>query len=122
MTDQQKATSLGWSILKRLRDIRQASEADVVVVHREAFPLGSSFVERAMAATGTPMVFDFDDAIYLHSFGESSGLARFLKRPEKTGRIVELSTSVIAGNETLKAYASQFNGFPLPEVRVFESR
>jgi glycosyltransferase involved in cell wall biosynthesis len=105
----QKIISVGWSVFKRLRDIQQAGEVDVIFLHREAFPFGGSFVEQAMARSGTPIVFDFDDAIYLHSFGESSGLARFLKRPEKTARIVELSTAVIAGNDTLKSYASQFN-------------
>jgi glycosyltransferase involved in cell wall biosynthesis len=104
-----KAVSLAISTVNRVLDLRRASKADVIVIHREAFPFGVPWIEQALARTGTPIVFDFDDAIYLHSLGESSGLMRFLKRPEKTGRIIELSTAVIAGNETLKGYASQFN-------------
>jgi glycosyltransferase involved in cell wall biosynthesis len=104
-----KAFSLAWSTVNRLLDIRRAGQADVIVVHREAFPFGGPFFEQAMARSGAPIVFDFDDAIYLHSSGESNPLMRLLKRPEKTGRIIELSAEVIAGNETLKAYAERFN-------------
>jgi glycosyltransferase involved in cell wall biosynthesis len=105
----QKAFSLAWSTAKRLLDVRRAGQADVILIHREAFPFGGPFVEQAMARSGTPIVFDFDDAIYLHSSGEDKMLMRFLKRPEKTARIIGLSTAVIAGNDTLKSYASSYN-------------
>jgi glycosyltransferase involved in cell wall biosynthesis len=104
-----KGSSLVWSTMKRLLDVRRAAEADVILIHREAFPFGGPFLEEAMAASGTPIVFDFDDAIYLHSSGEDKMLVRFLKRPEKTARIIELSSAVIAGNETLRGYASRYN-------------
>jgi len=104
-----KVLSLAWSTLNRLIDIRRAGKADVVVIHREAFPFGGPFFELAMARSGTPVVFDFDDAIYLHSSGETDPLMRWLKRPEKTARIIEHSAAVIAGNDTLKSFASPLN-------------
>lgn len=104
-----KLLSLAWSTINRLLDIRRAGEVDVIFVHREAFPFGGPFIEEMLARSGTPMIFDFDDAIYLHSSGENSPLVRLLKRPEKTARIIELSTAVIAGNENLKAYAQRYN-------------
>lgn len=104
-----KAFSLLWSTFNRLLDIRRASEFDVILVHREAFPFGGPFVEQALARAGAPIVYDFDDAVYLHSSGESTPLARLLKRPEKTARIIALSSEVIAGNDTLRSYASQYN-------------
>src|SRR5207249_2121340 len=93
-----KVVSLAWSSLNRLFDIRRAGRADVVVIHREAFPFGGPFVELAMGRSGTPIVFDFDDAIYLHSSGDADPLMRWLKRPEKTSRIIELSSAVVAGH------------------------
>lgn len=106
----QKAISISLSIFSRLLDIRRAAESDVIVVHREAFPFGGAIVERAMAATGRPIVFDFDDAIYLPNVGgEAGSLARLLRRPEKTARIIELSSVVIAGNDALRQYARQYN-------------
>lgn len=104
-----KAFSLAWSTFHRLLDIRRAANADVIVVHREAFPFGGPIFEQAMARCGTPIVFDFDDAIYLHSSGERNPLVRLLKRPEKTAKIIQLSSAVITGNETLKDYASRYN-------------
>ena len=104
-----KAFSLAWSTVNRLLDIRRAGQVDVIVVHREAFPFGGPIFEQAMARRGTPIVFDFDDAIYLHSSGERNPLVRMLKRPEKTAKILELSAAVIAGNETLKDYSSRYN-------------
>jgi glycosyltransferase involved in cell wall biosynthesis len=104
-----KTLSLVWSTFNRLLDIRRAALVDVIVVHREAFPFGGAFFEWAMARLGASIVFDFDDAIYLHSSGEGNPLMRFLKRPEKTARIIALSQAVIAGNDTLKNYASRYN-------------
>jgi glycosyltransferase involved in cell wall biosynthesis len=104
-----KAFSLTVSAVNRLRDLRRARDYDVIVVHREAFPFGGPFVERALAAAKTPIVFDFDDAIYLHSSGEAPPLMRLLRRPEKTAEIISLSSAVIAGNDTLGSYASQYN-------------
>jgi glycosyltransferase involved in cell wall biosynthesis len=104
-----KALLLAWSMLNRLLDIRRCRDFDVIVLHREAFPFGGPFIERLMARAGTPIVFDFDDAIYLHSSGEATWPMRLLRRPEKTGEIIRLSQAVIAGNETLRRYASQFS-------------
>jgi glycosyltransferase involved in cell wall biosynthesis len=104
-----KAFLLAWSTVNRLLDLRRAGEADVILVHREAFPFGGAFFERVMASTGTPIVYDFDDAVYLHQVG-GPRLMQMLRNPgEKTGSIIELSAAVIAGNDHLKQYASHYN-------------
>ncbi|MCC6173787.1 MAG: glycosyltransferase family 4 protein [Chloroflexi bacterium] len=104
-----KVASLGFSTMSRFFDIRRASQVDLVFVHREAFPVGGPFIEEKLAVAGPPMIFDFDDAIYLLNSGVTSRTVGLLKRPSKTARIVNLSTTVIAGNENLKAYASAYN-------------
>ena len=104
-----KVASLGFSTMSRFLDIRRAANADVIFVHREAFPVGGPFIEEKLAAVGPPLVFDFDDAIYLLNTGLTSRTVGLLKRPSKTARIVNLATTVIAGNENLKAYASAYN-------------
>src|SRR4030095_10836567 len=71
------------STLARLPDVITGSRADLVVVHREALPFGTTIVERAIAATGTPMVLDFDDAIYLPTTSSPNHLMRYLKRANK---------------------------------------
>ena len=86
-----KVASLGFSTMSRFLDIRRAESADVVFVHREAFPVGGPFIEEKLAAAGPPMVFDFDDAIYLLNTGLAGRTVGLLKRPSKTARIVNLS-------------------------------
>jgi len=102
------------SSLRRLLDVLHAGEVDVLFVHREAFPIGGHFVEQLLAHIGVPMVFDFDDAVYLPSPGGAGGWLQLLKRPERTARVIELADLVIAGNENLAAYARRYN----PSVTV----
>lgn len=104
-----KIASFGMSSVSRLVDIARSSRVDVILVHREAFPFGGPFIEEAMARTDVPIIFDFDDAIYLPNSGDTNRFVTLLKRPHKTARIIELSSAVIAGNENLRAYASRYN-------------
>ncbi len=104
-----KVASLGFSTLSRFLDVRRAERADLIFVHRETFPVGGPFVEELLARRGRPLIFDFDDAIYLLNTGVTSRTVGLLKRPSKTARIINLATTVIAGNENLKAYASLYN-------------
>src|SRR5207244_4034552 len=78
------------SSARRLLDVVKAGEADVLFVHREAFPIGGHFVEQLLARIGVPMGFDFDDAVYLPSPGGAGGWLQLLKRPERTARVIAL--------------------------------
>ena len=122
-----KVASLGISTLTRFADVNRAENTDLIFVHREAFPVGGPFIEEKLALRGRPLVFDFDDAIYLLNTGVMSKTVGLLKRPSKTARIINLSTTVIAGNENLKAYASRYNPnitvIPTPvDTEVFAPR
>jgi len=89
---------------------------DVVLLHRSAALLGPPVLERLLAAR-RPLVFDFDDAIFLpHETETNRGLA-WLKFPAKTGTICRLSAHVVVGNAYLGAYARRFN----PRVTVVPS-
>jgi glycosyltransferase involved in cell wall biosynthesis len=104
-----KIASLGASTVSRFLDVQRAEWTDLIFIHREAFPVGGPFIEEKLAQRGRPLIFDFDDAIYLLNTGVMSRTVGLLKRPSKTARIVNLATTVIAGNENLKAYASRYN-------------
>jgi glycosyltransferase involved in cell wall biosynthesis len=67
-----------------------------------------------MARTGTPLVYDFDDAIYLANVSEVNRALGWLKMPGRTRRVIERASVVIAGNGELAAWARQFN----PRVEV----
>ncbi len=96
-------------LLRRCTDLVRAARADVVVVQREALPLGTALVERLIARLGRPLIFDFDDAIYLDNGSAANRWSRRFKRAEKTAEIIRCSAHVIAGNQTLAEYARRFH-------------
>lgn len=46
-------------------DVSSAGDYDLIYVFREAALLGPAWFERRMARSDVPMVFDFDDAVFL---------------------------------------------------------
>jgi glycosyltransferase involved in cell wall biosynthesis len=105
----EKVASVLRGAFGRVRDLFDARSFDVVFVHREAFPLGYPFVERALAALQRPYIFDFDDAIYMANTSEANRFIAPLKFAQKTEVIVKHASLVIAGNPHLAAWASHFN-------------
>ncbi len=66
---------------------------------------GSSDRERSSAR----LVFDFDDAIWLHNASEANRRLSVLKRPSKTADLIQIADLVIAGNDYLADCARQFS-------------
>lgn len=93
----------------RIRDVLRANQFDIIFVYREAHFIGSTFFEYLFAKSKARLVFDFDDAIWLNDTSDGNSNLKWLKKPEKTGRIIELSDLVIAGNSYLAEYAHIFN-------------
>lgn len=94
---------------RRLTDLIRAWGYDLVFIHRESFPIGPPFIERIFHLMGKPIVYDFDDAIFLQSPFATSNILERLKYPQKVGRICKISKLVIVGNKYLASYAKQFN-------------
>ena len=92
------------SFFHRMKDARQA--------------LGTTIFERKFAKSGVPMIFDFDDSIWLNDTSEGNQNLAWLKRTEKTDDICKIATMVSVGNQYLADYAKQFNDniFILPTV------
>jgi glycosyltransferase involved in cell wall biosynthesis len=105
-----KAFSFAELSLKRLDSLRDASRFDVILIYREMFPIGPALVERLLGMRRRPpIVFDFDDAIFLPSVSDANRLISALKAPGKVATIIRHSDHVIAGNDYLAAYARRFN-------------
>lgn len=104
-----KALALLGCTLARTLDLLRSSRADAVVVSREAMLWGPPVTEWAVARLARrPLVFDYDDATFVPYVSPTYGrLATWLKAPHKTGRIVDWSAHVLAGNEYLAAYARE---------------
>jgi glycosyltransferase involved in cell wall biosynthesis len=91
--------------------VRRLGEAlstlpDVIFVYREAALLGPAWLERIFAWR-KPLVFDFDDAIYLTDTSVANAWARALKSPGKAAALCRLAQGVTVGNETLARFARQ---------------
>lgn len=85
-------------------------KADVILIHREVVPIGSSFFEWFLVKIlRKKIIFDFDDAIWLPNISTQNKNHEWLKNYSKTKKIISLSTTVIVGNNYLKKYALNYN-------------
>ena len=104
-----KTLILAKSLFKRLADVIHSKKYDLIFIQREALMIGSTLIERLLSNTRTPVIFDFDDSIWLYDENNANKSLAFLKYPAKTSKIIGLCDHVIAGNEYLATYAEQFN-------------
>ena len=105
-----KAIKFAGLSLRRLWSLRGIRDYDVVFIYREIFPIGPALVEQLLSRPSLPpIVFDFDDAIFLPSVSEANRLIAALKQPSKVAAIIRASTHVVVGNDFLADYARQFN-------------
>ena len=104
-----KAAYFAERTLRRLLDLTRVRHFDAIFIQREALPVGPAFFELLAARSGAPLLFDFDDAIYLPHSSEANRWVSWLKQPGKTATIVHHSRQVIVGNRVLYDYAHQYN-------------
>src|SRR5215470_4798902 len=94
---------------RRLSLVRKVKDFDLVYILREAALLGPPIFERLIAQSGVPVVFDFDDAIFVSYRSPSNGYLSYLKFAGKTKTICRISSHVMVGNPYLAEYARQVN-------------
>ena len=94
---------------RRVRELLAVGDYDVVLLYREAVPLGPPLAESFIASRGIPIVYDFDDAIFLPNVSEANKAFAFLKNPRRVDRVLHLSRHIIAGNQFLGDYARRHN-------------
>jgi glycosyltransferase involved in cell wall biosynthesis len=95
--------------LHRFDVLRAARQHDVVVIHRALCIAGPAVIERMLASSGPPIVFDFDDSIFLTHTDAANRLFGWLKFPGKTAAICRMSEHVVVGNAYLAEYARRHN-------------
>jgi glycosyltransferase involved in cell wall biosynthesis len=95
--------------LRRLRFVRPRG-FDAVLIHRAACLFGPAWLERVQVwLGGVPIIFDFDDAIYLLHTSEANRAVGWLKFPGKTASICRLSRHVVVANQGLADFARRYN-------------
>jgi glycosyltransferase involved in cell wall biosynthesis len=89
---------------RRARQIRALNGFDAAYVYREAALGRPAWMERAVAKR-LPIVYDFDDAIYLPAASAANVRMSFLKNPGKPATLCRLAAHVTVGNDHLAAFA-----------------
>ena len=96
--------------LRRCAMLARARRYDAVFVHREASPLGPPVFEFLLARVlRVPLIFDFDDAIWLPNTSSGNRWIAGLKWHGKTASICRWAHRISAGNDHLAEYARRFN-------------
>ena len=111
-----KALALGQAFVRRSVDLASVGDCDAVVVHRAASLVGPALFERILSLR-RPLIFDFDDAIFLMHTTSANERFGWLKFSGKTAAICRRSAHVVVGNEYLASYARRHN----PRVTVIPS-
>ena len=94
---------------RRLSLVRKVKDYDLVYILREAALLGPPIFEKLIHQRGVPIVFDFDDAVFVSYRSPSNGYLSYLKFASKTKTICRLASHVMVGNPYLAEYARQVN-------------
>ncbi len=95
---------LSGSLRRVVTLIRAASTADLLFIHREAFPLGQKVLFSRLQRFPGPIVYDFDDAMFLPQRQDRGILAK-IEGLETPKEVMALSKLVLAGNRFLADYA-----------------
>lgn len=103
-----KALSLALAFARRAFASVSVDGYDAVIVHRAAALVGPAVLER-LVARRRPVIFDFDDAIFLTHTTAANRPYGWLKFAGKTGTICRMSAHVVVGNAYLAAYARRYN-------------
>jgi glycosyltransferase involved in cell wall biosynthesis len=94
---------------RRMSLVRKAKDYDLVYILREAALLGPPVFEKLIHQRRVPIVFDFDDAIFVSYRSPSNGYLSYLKFASKTKTICRIASHVMVGNPYLAEYARQVN-------------
>lgn len=105
-----KAQVLFRGIRRRLGCLRKIQAVHLALVHRELAPIFDGWLLAALQRHGIPLVFDFDDAVFLPPQGGNRWLGLFRRPRRATARLIRSSVLVLAGNAFLARFAEEVLG------------
>lgn len=103
----EKAGRMLAALARRIALVSKVGRFDAVVLYREAALLGPALIERLLGVCGVPLLYDFDDPVWMPYRSPVNGIFGALKCQRKTASICRLATRVTVGNRLLAAYASE---------------
>lgn len=97
------------AFLRRTVLLSSVHRYDLVFLHREAAIVGPPVFEKYLARQGAPLVYDFDDPIWLPYVSPTNAFWSRLKWHSKTADICRHSRRVVVGNRLLASWARQYS-------------
>jgi glycosyltransferase involved in cell wall biosynthesis len=104
-----KATLMTAAYMRQMSSVFRAHRYDLVYLFREAALLGPAIIESLIARQAVPIVYDFDDAIFVPYRSPSNNYLSYLKCFGKTASLCRRASQVMVGNQHLRDYATQYN-------------
>jgi glycosyltransferase involved in cell wall biosynthesis len=98
-----------FSSARRFADLIDAAKYDIIFVHIESFPFGPPILEWIFSKFNKPIIYDFEDAVYLPNFRDVNKFMNYLRYPNKFYQILHLSAHVIVCNRYMRDYVYPYN-------------
>ncbi|MFY2763021.1 glycosyltransferase family 4 protein [Arenimonas sp. MALMAid1274] len=114
-----KMWETGKAVLRRLVVLAGYGRYDIIYMQRELLPFGPPVIERFLRWRGATLVFDYDDALFIHKPSRYNPLASLLRSPDKVRQLFGIVHCVIAGNDWLRDEARK-SGAQAETVEVAE--
>ncbi len=92
------------SMVRRARDVRAANRLDAIWMEKDALPWLPAALELGLIPKSTPLVLDYDDAVFHQYDLHPSPLVRTLLA-RKHQALMQRATVVVAGNQYIADYA-----------------
>lgn len=108
------------AVVRRVRATAGHRRYDIVYLQRELLPFGPPVLERWMKRRGAVLLFDYDDALFIHKPSRYNPLAAFLRAPGKVVALFRLVDCVVAGNDWLREEALRLGATRAVTVEVAE--
>ena len=105
----QKIVAFVQGFIGRIGLLLKVSKYNYVFIHREAFPIGPPILEWIIAKIfSKPIIYDFDDAIWLPNTSDQNRLVAAMKNHNKVKKICSWSWKVSCGNGFLADFAGRY--------------
>ena len=82
---------------------------DLIVIYREALPTRSTYFEKYIAKKNIPILFDFDDAIWVKDVSSVNQKISWFKDEKKIEKLLPICDHITCGNNYLADFAKKFN-------------
>ncbi|WP_420569040.1 glycosyltransferase family 4 protein [Thalassovita sp.] len=98
------------AVARRLWALRKWRQYDLIYLQRELLPFGPPIIERWLKRRGAVVMFDYDDALFIHKSSRYTPLASLVRSPDKVRQLFTIVDCTVAGNNWLRDAARADGG------------